>query len=213
MIYTLYLIPAMGMMIIPLIKEEKVKDVSLMITIGSLIFTVYLSLLVDSSKSFQFITSIFNVTVGVDGISMAYVLLTAALMPITVLVSNIQQEIKKYYFSLISIELLLFGVFTIQDILGFYVAYEAILIPMIIIIGVYGARKEKITAAYYFFFYTLVGSILMLIGIIYIYNTVGSTDYFVILSSEQFSMNVQILLFLAFFASFSVKIPQFPFHI
>jgi NADH:ubiquinone oxidoreductase subunit 4 (subunit M) len=151
--------------------------------------------------------------VGVDGISMAYVLLTAALMPITVLVSNIQQEIKKYYFSLISIELLLFGVFTIQDILGFYVAYEAILIPMIIIIGVYGARKEKITAAYYFFFYTLVGSILMLIGIIYIYNTVGSTDYFVILSSEQFTMNVQILLFLAFFASFSVKIPQFPFHI
>lgn len=213
MIYTQYLIPAIGMMIIPFIKEERVKDFTLLITIISLVFTVYFSLLVDSSKSFQFVSTLFGVTVAVDGISMSYLLLTAALMPITVLVSNIQQEIKKYYFSLISIEVLLFGVFSIQDLLGFYVAYEGILIPMLFIIGVYGARKEKITAAYYFFFYTLVGSILMLIGIIYIYNSVGSTDYFQILSSEPFPFTVQILLFLAFFASFSVKIPQFPFHI
>jgi NADH:ubiquinone oxidoreductase subunit 4 (subunit M) len=135
-------------------------------------------------------------------------------MPITILVSrdSIKQELKPYYFSLISIELLLFGVFSIFDLIGFYIAYEAILIPMIIIIGVYGARKEKITAAYYFFFYTLVGSIAMLMSIIYIYYTYGTTDYIELLTKDIPS-SIQIFLFIGFFLSFAAKIPQFPFHI
>ena len=146
---------------------------------------------------------------------MVFILLTAFIFPICVLVSQdyIKTGIKKFYWSLLSIEVLLFGVFTILDLLGFYVIYEGILIPMVLIIGIWGARKEKITAAYYFFFYTLVGSILMLMAIIYIYNLTGTTDYLQLLGISNFNPDVQNWLFLAFFASFAVKIPKFPFHV
>jgi len=199
--------------------SRRASDIALITTVASFLFTVYLSLLVDSTSSFQFLHSfsVFNAsfTLGIDGISMAFVLLTAFIMPICVLVSReyIKMGVKQFYWCLISIELLLFAVFTVLDVLGFYVVYEAILIPMVLIIGVWGARKEKITAAYYFFFYTLVGSILMLMGIIYLYNLAGTTDYLELLGSASIDKNVQNWLFLAFFASFAVKIPKFPFHI
>jgi len=78
----------------------------------------------------------------------------------------------------------LIGVFTILDILGFYVLFEAILIPMYLIIGIWGSRKEKVSASYYFFFYTLIGSLLMLVGILYLYNVAGTTDYLSLLTFE-----------------------------
>jgi proton-translocating NADH-quinone oxidoreductase chain M len=214
MLKILYLIPVIGLVIIPFIRKEIVFKFSLWITILSLIYSVYLTIVMDNSISLQYIDTLLNITIGVDGISMVFILLTAGLMPITILVSrdSIKQELKPYYFSLISIELLLFGVFSIFDLIGFYIAYEAILIPMIIIIGVYGARKEKITAAYYFFFYTLVGSIAMLMSIIYIYYTYGTTDYIELLTKDIPS-SIQIFLFIGFFLSFAAKIPQFPFHI
>jgi proton-translocating NADH-quinone oxidoreductase chain M len=99
-----------------------------------------------------------------------------------------------------------------MDLLGFYILYEGVLIPMFLIIGVWGARKEKITAAYYFFFYTFVGSIIMLLSIIYLYNKTGSTDYAVLLS-QSLDKETQKYVFLAFLASFAVKIPKYPFHI
>lgn len=208
-------------MLLPLVPHSRVNDFTLATTVIAFLFSVYMSLLIDSSSTFQFITtySVFNTsfTFGIDGISMAFILLTAFILPICVMVSReaIKMEVKQFYFCLLSIELLLFAVFSVLDILGFYVVYEAILIPMVLIIGVWGARKEKITAAYYFFFYTLVGSILMLLGIIYLYNEAGTTDYLELLSaaSPTLGEDTQKWLFLAFFASFAVKIPKFPFHI
>jgi len=221
MISILFLIPLVALALLPLIPSSRASDFTLASTVIIFLYTVYLSLLVDSTATFQFLESfsIFNTsfTFGIDGISMAFILLTAFILPICVLVSreSIKFEVKQFYFCLLAIELLLFGVFSVLDILGFYVVYEAILIPMVLIIGVWGSRKEKITAAYYFFFYTLVGSILMLLGIIYIYNLTGTTDYLELLSvaSSVIGEDTQKWLFLAFFASFAVKIPKFPFHI
>jgi NADH:ubiquinone oxidoreductase subunit 4 (subunit M) len=104
------------------------------------------------------------------------------------------------------------GVFTVLDLLGFYIFFEAVLIPMFLIIGVWGAREEKIRASYYFFFYTLVGSVLMLLSIFYIYLITGTTDYLTLLN-YSLDESVQIVVFLCFFASLAVKIPKFPFHI
>jgi len=106
-------------------------------------------------------------------------------------------------------------VFSVLDVLGFYIYYESVLIPMYIIIGVYGARQEKIKAAYYFFYYTLGGSILMLASIIYLFITFGTTNYFALLTliPNYFSLNIENLLFLGFFMGLAVKIPKFPFHI
>ena len=99
-----------------------------------------------------------------------------------------------------------------MDILGFYVLYEGVLIPMFYIIGIWGAREQKITAAYYFFFYTLLGSVLMLISIMYIYTISGTTDY-PTLMEYTLTSEVQKVVFIGFIASLAVKIPTYPFHI
>ena len=125
---------------------------------------------------------------------------------------SIKMLTRQYLISLIAIEALLIGVFTVMDVLGFYVLYEGVLIPMFYIIGVWGAREQKITAAYYFFFYTLLGSVLMLISIMYIYTISGTTDYTTLMGYEL-SASVQKVVFLGFLASLAVKIPSFPFHI
>ena len=104
------------------------------------------------------------------------------------------------------------AVFSILDLLLFYVFFESVLIPMFIIIGVWGSRERKIRAAYQFFLYTLFGSVLMLLAILLIYFQVGTTDI-EILYTSQFSETRQILLWLAFFASFAVKVPMVPVHI
>ena len=109
-------------------------------------------------------------------------------------------------------ELLLINVFATLDLFFFYVFFESVLIPMFIIIGVWGSRQRKIHAAYQLFFFTLFGSILMLIGIIVIYSQIGSTDL-QLLSQAEFSKYRQIFLWLSFFASFAVKIPMLPVHI
>lgn len=113
---------------------------------------------------------------------------------------------------MIAIEAILIGVFSVMDILGFYILYEAVLIPMFFIIGVYGAREQKITAAYYFFFYTLLGSVIMLISIMYIYTISGTTDYETLMGYAM-SEEVQKLVFIGFIASLGVKMPLYPFHI
>lgn len=214
----LYLLPILGIIFIIIAPIRLTKFLALTFSIITFIYSIILSILYNPILSNQYIEmySVFGkiFVVGLDGISLNFVLLTAFILPICVLVSykNITTFIKEYYISLISIELILFGVFSIMDILGFYILYEAVLIPMFLIIGVWGARKEKITAAYYFFFYTFVGSIIMLISIIYLYNETGSTDYNVLLS-QGISKETQNYIFIAFLASFAVKIPKFPFHI
>lgn len=214
----LFLIPLLGILLISISPLNLVKRLALATSIIAFIYTLILAIYFNPILQFQYLDTIniFNIslTLGIDGISLNFILLTGLILPICILTSieSIKILIKQYYISLLTIELILFLVFTVLDIVGFYIFYEAVLIPMFLIIGVWGARKEKITAAYYFFFYTLVGSILMLLSIIYIYNTYGTTDYLTLLG-YKIDIDTQKWLFLGFFASFAVKIPKFPFHI
>lgn len=160
--------------------------------------------------------SVFNIyySLGVDGISIFFIILTAFLTPICVLISwkSIINRVKEYMIMLLLTELLLINVFAVLDLFFFYIFFESVLIPMFIIIGVWGSRQRKIHAAYQFFFYTLFGSIIMLIGIVVIYFHTGTTDI-QLLAQTEFSQYRQIFLWLAFFCSFAVKVPMLPVHI
>ena len=155
-----------------------------------------------------------SVLFGVDGISIFFLILTALLTPICILISwnSIKFLIKEFLLCLLSIEILLIGVFSILDLVGFYILFEAILIPMFLIIGIWGSREEKVLAAYYFFFYTFIGSVFMLLAIFYLYSHTGTTDYLA-LCCLQFEKELQYLIFLGFFLSLAIKIPKIPFHI
>lgn len=220
---TLVLLPFLGILGV-LLAKNKEREIALFASMITLIesIRVWISLEMGTAE-FQQIVSIhwidtplwdLNITFGLDGISIMFVLLTTLLMPICILASwdYITYAKKEFYVALLTIEILLVGVFTVLDLLGFYILFEGVLIPMFLIIGVWGAREQKITAAYYFFFYTLIGSVLMLLSIFYIYYTTGTTDYQTLLG-VKFDTQVQNLLFLGFFASLAVKIPKFPFHV
>ena len=155
-----------------------------------------------------------DLLISVDGISLFFISLSIILIPICIIMSwNAIDNLKKeFLISLFFILLLLIGVFSIMDIIGFYILFEAILIPMFLIIGIWGSREEKVKAAFYFFFYTLIGSLLMLLCIFKLYSLIGSTNYFNIITIDLPS-HIQFWLFLGFFASLSVKIPMIPFHI
>lgn len=155
-----------------------------------------------------------HILFGLDGISLFFIILTAILIPICILASwdSVKFLHKEFLLCLLGIEFLLFAVFTVLDLLGFYVLFEGILIPMFLMIGIWGSRSEKVRASYYFFFYTLIGSVLMLISIFYIYSLTGTTDYLSLIGFH-FDPIIEKLLFLAFFASLAVKIPKIPFHV
>jgi len=174
-----------------------------------------------SVGTFQFVTKLLwipvlnlNVTLGVDGISLFFLLLTTLLIPLCILISwnTVQVNLKGYLIAFLSIELLLIGVFSVLDVLMFYILFESILIPMFLVIGIYGSRERKIWASYYFFLYTLLGSVVMLLSILYIYNQVGTTDYEVLLTFA-FSDLEQKLLWFSFFLAFAAKVPMMPVHL
>jgi len=152
--------------------------------------------------------------IGVDGMSVFLIILTALLVPICIIISlnSIRFLIKEFLLCLLVLEVLLIGVFLILDLVGFYLLFEGILIPMFLIIGVWGSREEKIQASYYFFFYTFIGSVFMLLGIFLLYNYVGSTDYQT-LCCFRIERELQYLVFLGVFLSLAIKIPKVPFHI
>ncbi len=151
---------------------------------------------------------------GVDGISIFFILLTTLLFPICILAcwNSIQDNVRIYFACFLSIEILLVLVFSVIDLLWFYIFFEGVLIPIFIIIGYWGSRERKIRAAYLFFLYTLVGSLLLLGCLIYISIVVGSTDYEVV-SRYSFTIIEERWLWLGFFASFATKVPILPFHI
>lgn len=187
----------------------------------SLILSIFLWTSFDNSTAkFQFMQHFdwlpslnISFTLGIDGISLFFVLLTTFLFPLCILHSwSIKTSVKEYMICFLLMESLLIVVFTVLDVLLFYVFFESVLIPMFIIVGVWGSRERKIRAAYMLFLYTLLGSVLMLLAILYIYFLVGTTDYQTLLSFD-FDHDLQKWLWLAFFASFAVKIPMLPFHI
>lgn len=149
---------------------------------------------------------------GVDGISILFVLLTAFLMPICILASwnTIKDRVVDYMIAFLVLETLVIGVFTSLDLFLFYIFFEGTLVPMFIIIGVWGGQN-RIYAAYKFFLYTLLGSVLMLLAMLWMAHTAGTTSI-PALKEFAFSPQAQPLLWLAFFASFAVKMPMWPVH-
>ena len=226
------LLPLVGVFILlftPSWKLQLIKNIALNFSLLTFLISLLLWIEFDNSTAkFQFVEnytsyhnftgelsfSTLNLILGVDGISLFFIILTTFLIPVCILVSwtNITSYVKEYCIAFLVLESLMIAVFSILDLLLFYVFFESVLIPMFIIIGVWGSRERKIRAAYQFFLYTLFGSVLMLLAILLIYFQVGTTDI-EILYTSQFSETRQILLWLAFFASFAVKVPMVPVHI
>ncbi|HEX7872140.1 MAG TPA: NADH-quinone oxidoreductase subunit M [Sphingobium sp.] len=149
---------------------------------------------------------------GIDGIALMLIVLTVFLMPICIGASwqAIEKRVGEYMAAFLFMEVLMIGVFSAQDIFLFYVMFEAGLIPMYLIIGIWGGA-DRIYASYKFFLYTLLGSVLMLIAMLWMVREAGSTSIPVLMAYD-FDPHVQTWLFLAFFASFAVKMPMWPVH-
>ena len=179
-----------------------------------------------STADFQFVEQVawfpeFNVSyhMGVDGISMMFVLLSTLLTPICILASwnSITDRVKEYMIAFLILETMMIGMFCALDFVLFYVFFEGVLIPMYIIIGVWGSGSRRIYAAFKFFLFTLLGSVLMLLALITMYLHVGTTDLVGTtdmpgLLNSRFPEELQRWLWLAMFASFAVKVPMWPVH-
>lgn len=154
-----------------------------------------------------------NYSLGVDGISVLFVLLSTLIIITCVTVSwnSIKTKVKEFYMSVLLIEGAMIGVFCSLDFFLFYIFWEAMLIPMFLLIGVWGG-PNRVYAAIKFFLYTLVGSVLMLVGIIVLYISSGGSFDILRLASLNYSYTMQLWLFWAFFAAFAVKVPMFPVH-
>lgn len=155
---------------------------------------------------------------GVDGISVFFVILTTFLICICILASSNTIQDTGYYIAFTSLNFILIAIFTAMDLFFFYVFFEAVLIPMFLIISGWGSRVRKVRAAYQFFLYTLIGSLFMLIAVMSIYFQTGTTDITTLIAMRAqepslFSFERERLLWLGFFASFAVKVPMIPFHI
>ena len=174
-----------------------------------------------SSADFQFVEIFkilqdqgFQYHFAIDGISVLLIILTTFLIPICLAISinSIANRAKEYVICFLLLEGFTIGSFCAIDLLLFYIFFEAMLIPMFLIIGIWGGQ-QRIYAAYKFFLYTLFGSVLFLIAIIYIYATTGSTDLIILKNIlPQLALEHQKWLWLAFFISFAIKVPMFPFH-
>ena len=153
-----------------------------------------------------------NYHMGVDGLSMPFVLLSTFLMPFAILASwkSVTHRVKEYMIAFLVLETMMIGMFASLDMLMFYLFFEGVLIPMFLIIGVWGGPR-RVYAAFKFFLYTLLGSVLMLVCMLAMYNMAGTTDI-VKLTDFDFAPALQTWLFLGFFASFAVKVPMWPVH-
>lgn len=203
--------------LLPKEEEQNIIDWALILSFVMLLLTLDLWYNFDKSEGgYQFACQVplikeYNLifSLGLDGISLAFLLLTVFIMPLCIFATGNNKEFIIY---LLLIELFLILSFITTNLFFFYVFFESVLIPMFIIIGIWGSRERKINAAYYFFLYTLFGSFFLLFGILYLYTIAESTEYTVlanlILTSEE-----QILLWVCFFIPFAVKVPMFPFHI
>ena len=218
-------LPFFGALVILLIKEDEdssnnIKWAALWTSLGTFLLSCFIWFFFDSSQSnYQLVEKHrwfydfnFYYHVGVDGISLFMIMLSTFLTPFCILASweNITNRIKEYMIAFLLLETFLIGMFCAIDVLLFYVFFEGVLIPMFLIIGVWGGQN-RIYASFKFFLYTLLGSVLMLVAIIFMYQ-ISKTMNISELQDFKFDKNIQIWLWLAFFASFAVKIPMWPFH-
>ena len=227
MLELIFILPLIGTFFLLITPRENIVrlwKIGLEWSLLTLTVTILLWASFDEEGQFQAIKKfdwIFSVepafgplSFAVDGISIFFIVLTALLTPICILISwnSIKFLVKEFILCLLLMEVLLMGVFTILDLVGFYILFEGILIPMFLIIGIWGSREEKIQASYYFFFYTFIGSVFMLLAIFLLYSHAGTTDYQT-LCSLKFESKLQYFIFLGFFLSLAIKIPKMPFHI
>jgi NADH-quinone oxidoreductase subunit M len=222
---TVTFLPLVGVALLLLTRGDtsfgrrNILNVSLLTTVFTFVVSLFVWMNFDNSNvGFQMVeehawlgTGI-SYRVGVDGISVLFVVLTTLLMPFCILASwnSVEKRLKEYMIAFLVLETLMLGVFVSLDIVLFYVFFEAGLIPMFIIIGVWGG-KDRVYASYKFFLYTLLGSVLMLLAIMAMYWEAGTTDISALLQHD-FPPQMQTWLWLAFFASFAVKMPMWPVH-
>lgn len=154
-----------------------------------------------------------EIAMGLDGISICFLVLTAFIMPICIFAAGTRKEdYKKFVICLFLIEIFLVMSFLVANLFCFFFFFESVLIPMYILIGAWGSRTRRVSAAYYLFLYTLFGSFFLLMGMLEVYQLVGSLDY-VDLRAHHFSVEEQKRLFFFFFIPFAIKIPMIPFHL
>lgn len=220
LLFSLIIIPLGGIFLISnltnIYKEvlyAHAKFIALSSTILNLMVSFIIFIFFNfSNNNLQFVEEYYNVQIfeiylGIDGISLYFILLTTILMPIA-LVSNwnsIKKNIKSYLIIMLLLESLLLGVFLVSDIMLFYIFFESILPPLFLLIGLYGSNN-KVRASYYIFLYTLWGSLFLLLSILSIYSIMGVTDYNV-LFKMNFDYFTQTILFLGIFIAFAVKTP------
>ena len=204
----------------PALVARNSRWVALWTSLGAFILSLYVWAAFDAgSADFQFVERFdwmqdFGIVyrMGVDGISLPFVLLTTLLTPVCVLASwdAIQNRVKEYMICFLVLETMMVGTFCALDFVAFYVFFEGVLIPMFLIIGIWGGPR-RVYSAFKFFLYTLTGSVLMLLAILAMYVNAGTTDITALLE-HPFPPQLQIWLWLAFFASFAVKMPMWPVH-
>ena len=221
---SLILLPTIGAFFIFFVKSDNKKYqsskyVALFISLANFLLSLYLWFIFDNTVSeFQFvenrkwIAGFVNYKVGVDGISILFIILTTFITPLCIISVNstIENRLKDFLVAILLMETLMIGVFCSLDLLVFYLFFEGGLIPMFLIIGIWGGER-RVYSAFKFFLYTLLGSVLMLIAIISIYWITGTTDV-----EKLYEIGIdtkyQNLLWLAFFTSFAVKTPMWPVH-
>jgi NADH-quinone oxidoreductase subunit M len=194
------------------------------IALGTTIAVFALSLVMwanfdNSNTGFQMVEKLnwlgggISYHMGVDGISMLFVVLTAGLMPFCIVASwkNVETRVAEYMIAFLVLETMMIGVFCALDLVLFYVLFEGGLIPMFLIIGIWGG-KRRVYASFKFFLYTFIGSVLMLLAIMSMYWYAGTTDIDTLINGVHFPAAMQTWLWLAFFASFAVKMPMWPVH-
>nr|YP_010620274.1 NADH dehydrogenase subunit 4 [Amplisiphonia pacifica]WAX04310.1 NADH dehydrogenase subunit 4 [Amplisiphonia pacifica] len=219
-------LPLVGIFILTFfISDSEIKFIKIFsFVITSLTFISSLFLWINFTEStvhFQFLQTYrlisflnMNYSVGLDGISLFFLLLSTFLINLCILISweNPKFFIKEYFLCFFFLEFCLIQIFCVLDILFFYIFFESVLIPMFLIIGIWGSRERKIRASFQFFLYTLIGSLFMLSAIIFIYSVKGTTDLLSLWFTD-FSFYLQLILWILFFLGFAVKIPMVPFHL
>ncbi|KYO57597.1 NADH-quinone oxidoreductase subunit M [Tistrella mobilis] len=223
---TVVFLPLIGAGFILLIRgdEATVARNARSVALWTSVITFLISLLLwtgfdSSTAAFQFVEKVewfpgygIDYHLGIDGISLWFVLLTTLLIPICVLASweSITKRVKEYMIAFLAMETLIIGSFVALDFVLFYFFFEAMLIPLFLIIGIWGG-KRRIYASFKFFLYTMLGSVLMLVALLYMYFQAGTTDIPTLMATP-FGREAQIFLWLAMFASFAVKMPMWPVH-
>jgi NADH-quinone oxidoreductase subunit M len=219
--WTVFLPVAGALLILFLSNANAIRWTSLVVTVAA--FVVSLPILSNFDKTtykMQFVEKSewipswgINYFIGIDGISVLFLFLTTILSILCVLVSwkAIENKTKEFHIAILTMEAGMLGVFVSLDFFLFYLFWEAMLIPMFLLIGVWGGQN-RVYAAIKFFLYTLVGSVLMLVGIVVLYYAGGNTLNILELSKVNYPLQMQYWLFIAFFAAFAVKVPMFPVH-